>query len=59
MASNDLPADPNQRVITNAKQGAEAFGEWWADLSDAERQAFADTHGDRVRERKSRRGLTE
>jgi hypothetical protein len=54
----NTPADPDQPVIVTQRDAAEAFGAWWVTATDAERRAFADSHGDRARELKDRGELT-
>lgn len=44
-----VPADPRNPVLATPAEKLEAFGEWWVNLTDEQRQAFANEHGNRVR----------
>jgi hypothetical protein len=46
---DNAPVDPNIPVYSST---AEAFGAWWVQASDEERQEFANTHADHVRRRR-------
>jgi len=49
-----LPADPRNPVLITDAEKLEAFGEWWVNLTDEQRQTVANEHGNNIRALKDR-----